>query len=258
LRGFKKDLQLHPQKSVQASVEPRIESETSSPALPAVAVAVGAELARELASMRVDLMEMPGFVLQQARADADGRLLHAAKDLGEAIQHSARVLSEAFFPTQLGVLDKAERALEMVSKANDRIGEAEEVSEELRKKLQNLSDRLTKNADITSTTPPWLFQGGAPNPDTRIFDSDDEGQRGVFSDVADILNSGGDAYPRPNPTEDLILNSEDEDFLDGLSEDERCDVLEERHEALQVLPVVQRYEALLRVVSEQRADRHFW
>jgi hypothetical protein len=50
---------------------------------------------------------------------------------------------------------------------------------------------------------------------------------------------------------DLIVDSADEDELDALSEDERCDLLKERFDAVQMLPIEQRFEALQRVVKEQ-------
>ena len=47
------------------------------------------------------------------------------------------------------------------------------------------------------------------------------------------------------------MDSADEDELDALSEDERCDLLKERFDAVQMLPIEQRFEALQRVVKEQ-------
>ena len=250
LRGFKKDLQLHPQMSVHTTVVPKIEAEVSSPALPAVAVAVGAELAHEFASLRKVLAEMPGLVLQQARIDADSRLIVAADRL-----------SESFSLSQVGILEQTKGLLAMFDKANGRICKTEEAAEELRKEMQTLSDRLTscKVMGGASTSPSRPPLGGAPCPDYCALDSDDDAQLSGMPEVADSQISGVVAYPSPYPLVGLtlILDSEDEDFLDGLSEDERCDVLEERRDALQLLPVEQRGEALQRVASDQRAERHF-
>ena len=104
------------------------------------------------------------------------------------------------------------------------------------------------------------FQGSAHSPlstsapaypDTPFWHSD--------SDDADYVDGWRRVPPELQHLDDpdLIVDSTDEDRLDGLSEDERCDLLEERYDAVRMLPVEQRYVALQRVVKEQWTERHF-
>jgi hypothetical protein len=174
------------------------------------------------------------------------------------------------------------RPVNALSQEVDRLSAKVQVLEGELASQRTTSDTAAGVSSVSPMAPQQLLCTSAPPyPSTLIIDSADEAyldglsederyavleqrynemqQCVVERDTANLSpsESEGDVYPRANPIEDLIWNSEDEDFLDGLSEDERCEVLEERHEALQMLPVEQRYEALQRVVSEQRAERHF-
>jgi len=265
-----------------------------------VADAMATALTHELTSVRKGLAEMPRLVLQQAHAGAESMVLRAVKEFSEAIKLSAKEIAEAFNISQIGIVDQMERMLEMLNKANDRICKAEEVSEELRKKLQHSSlppptvpqqpCASTPRVDIEddavldglSEGARWavlaqrrqryneLPLGEQLQADWTHFDSDDSEAThripgcthvppSMDSDDADYVGHWRRVPPELQHLDDpdLIVDSTDEDRLDGLSEDERCDLLEERYDAVQMLPVEQRYVALQRVVKEQWTERHF-
>ena len=196
----------------------------------------------------------------EATARIEGLELDGAKETGEQQGFSA--------PQQRQIMTIMEKAVHILQEqiANSIGSEMDRLSSKVNKLEQDVSALESTSGTVAgalsapSIAPRQPFQGSAHSPlstsapaypDTPIWHSD--------SDDADWIGRWRRVPPELQHLDDpdLLVDSTDEDRLDGLSEDERCDLLEERYDAVQMLPVEQRYEALHRVVKEQWTKKHF-
>jgi hypothetical protein len=180
----------------------------------------------------------------EATARIQGLELDVAKETGEQQGLSALQQQQIMTIMEKAVHILQEQIANTIGSEMDRLSSKVTKLEQDVSALESTSGSMAGALSAPSIAPRQPFQGRAHSPrsasapaypDMPIWHSD--------SDDTDWIGRWRRVPPERQHLDDpaLFLDVDDEDFLDCMSEDGRCDLLEERLAAVQMLPVEQRH-----------------